>query len=200
MDHAHKTIIIANRITEHPDFPVKSDKFRVTDYWSNMVVKPYREYNKPGLEFALTYFENSGVNIPSTVTSWVAMKALPEYLTKLREATRGYDTYCKQTGKKCLCKFLYEDCSKVVLIKNDDDDFKFLNNEKHNLITNGDDDTRPPTPPPKLPPTGKENLNNLETISQNVQSTTPNDINNQSAQNEYKNSYWKYLQPTYYFS
>lgn len=207
VDHKSRTIIIANRITEHPAFPIKSDKYRVTDYWSNMVVKPYCDYNKPGLEFALTYFENSGLNIPSTVTSWVAMKALPEYLTKLREATRGYDSFCKEVGRKCLCKFLYEDCNKVILIRNDDmEDITYINNEIHNFIGNGDDGTRSPPPSPSPPPkTPREREDKFNTItSQHVQST-PVELSNtnqtaQNNQNEYKNSYWKYLQPAYYFS
>lgn len=183
VDHSSKTIIIANRITQHPNFPVKSDKFRVQDYWSNMVIKPYTEYNKPGLEFALTYFENSGVNVPATVTSWVAMRALPDYLTKLREATRGYDKYCKSAGKKCLCKFLYEECNQVNLVKgNDNDDFK----SSKPLIRKEN------SSPPKQPP--GENL--PSPVSQHL----PETVTTATNQTEYKNSYWKYLQPAYYFN
>lgn len=46
---------------------------RVTTYWSYMVIKPCTEFNKPGIEFGLTYFDDPGVNIPSAVTAWVAM-------------------------------------------------------------------------------------------------------------------------------
>lgn len=61
--------------------------------------------NKPGVEFSLTYFDNPGLTIPSAFASWVAMSgkipkfdddvkivinlhflALPEYLSKLRQA------------------------------------------------------------------------------------------------------------------
>lgn len=38
-----------------------------------MVIKPYTDFDKPGIEFGLTYFDDPGVNIPSTVASWVAM-------------------------------------------------------------------------------------------------------------------------------
>lgn len=38
-----------------------------------MVIKPYTKFDEPGIEFGLTYFDDPGVNIPSAVTSWVAM-------------------------------------------------------------------------------------------------------------------------------
>lgn len=38
-----------------------------------MVIKPYKEINDYGIEFGLTYFDDPGMNIPSAVTSWVAM-------------------------------------------------------------------------------------------------------------------------------
>lgn len=205
VDHATKTIIIANRITEHPNFPVKSDKFRVKDYWSNMVIKPYTDYHKPGLEFALTYFENSGVNIPSTVTSWVAMKAMPEYLSKLRQATRGYEAFCKSVGHKCLCKFLYEDCDQVALVRESDvdphhfcdaksmtqtEDKPLRRQEEKAMLKNEES-------PPKQPPAAGESVETSTKVSENVSETTTPPSTNQT---EFKNSYWKYLQPTYYFS
>lgn len=186
VDQSTKTIIIANRITEHPKCPIKSDKFRVKDYWSNMVVRPYSEYNKPGIEFALTYFENSGVNIPSTVTSWVAMKAMPEYLSKLREATKQYETFCNSTGRKCICKFLYEDCDQVSLVRQAEE-VKTVRKSKP--ISSSDKEF-----PPKQPPSN-ENIENSDKVPPNVcESVAPTN------QSEYKSSYWKYLQPTYYFS
>lgn len=44
----------------------------------------------PGLEYVLTYFENAGVVLPQSVTSWVAQKQLPEFLHKLYIATLDY--------------------------------------------------------------------------------------------------------------
>lgn len=44
----------------------------------------------PGLEYVLTYFENPGVVLPQSVTSWVAQKQLPEFLHKLYIATLDY--------------------------------------------------------------------------------------------------------------
>lgn len=44
----------------------------------------------PGLEYVLTYFENPGVVLPQSITSWVAQKQLPEFLHKLYTATLDY--------------------------------------------------------------------------------------------------------------
>lgn len=51
-----------------------------------------------GIEFSLTYFDNPGVNIPASVTTWVAKSAMPDYLTKLRHASKNYLQYCIKKG------------------------------------------------------------------------------------------------------
>lgn len=94
---------------------------RVTTYWSYMVIRPYKEFHQPGIEFGLTYFDDPGVNIPSAVTSWVAMTGmravclrehrfysirelnlyfyirntigLPDFLIRMREASKNYQSY-----------------------------------------------------------------------------------------------------------
>lgn len=41
-----------------------------------MVIKPYTEFHEPGIEFGLTYFDDPGVNVPSAVTAWVALRGM----------------------------------------------------------------------------------------------------------------------------
>lgn len=83
-------VIIVNRGTSHPACPPKSNKQRVHQYWSNMVVKPTSEFSKPGLEFVLTYFDDPGLSIPRSITAWVAQRQMPEFLEKLHQATLKY--------------------------------------------------------------------------------------------------------------
>ncbi|CAH1101365.1 unnamed protein product [Psylliodes chrysocephalus] len=104
IDESKKTLYIMSKSTSHPSFPKYSDKFRIEDYWSCMVIRPYKEMNKPGLEFVLTYYDNPGINIPGTVTTWVATRAMPDFLDKLREATRNYKIYCRTEGKSKACQ------------------------------------------------------------------------------------------------
>merc|ERR1719285_1314109 len=71
-----------------------------------MVIKPYTDVKKPGIEFCLTYFDNPGVNIPSTVTAWVAKRAMPDFLAKLRNASKKYKEYCLSKGVSKACEVI----------------------------------------------------------------------------------------------
>ncbi|CAB3377425.1 Hypothetical predicted protein [Cloeon dipterum] len=87
VDEKSGDIVIRAESTSHPNCPVLKQCHRVDEYWSYWVIKPVNsDMDTPGLEFSLTYFDNPGLSMPSAFTSWVAMSALPEYLTKLRRA------------------------------------------------------------------------------------------------------------------
>ncbi|XP_014488955.1 PREDICTED: stAR-related lipid transfer protein 7, mitochondrial-like isoform X2 [Dinoponera quadriceps] len=86
-------IIIVSRVTEHPDVPIIRGTYRVKSYWSHMVIRPYTEFNKPGIEFGLTYFDDPGVSVPTPVTSWVALRGLPDFLIRMRNASKNYQKY-----------------------------------------------------------------------------------------------------------
>lgn len=110
IDQESKTIFIVNKSTEHSKFPKYPDKYRIDDYWSCMIIKPHDgDMEKPGIEFSLTYYDNPGVSIPSSVTTWVAMRAMPDFLEKLREATKHYREYCLREGTTEACKKIIEE-------------------------------------------------------------------------------------------
>ncbi|KAJ8674111.1 hypothetical protein QAD02_005373 [Eretmocerus hayati] len=93
--HDKKTgsVIIVSKETEHPAAPDRTDTHRVSTYRSFMVIKPYTDYQEPGIEFVLTYFDDPGVNIPAAVTAWVALSGLPDYLCRMRQAGKDYKNY-----------------------------------------------------------------------------------------------------------
>lgn len=93
VDKDRRLIIIISKGTEHPDAPTRPGIYRVSTYWSYMVIRPYTEFHQPGIEFGLTYFDDPGVNIPSTVTAWVAMTGLPNFLIRMRKASKNYKHY-----------------------------------------------------------------------------------------------------------
>lgn len=95
------TVVIASKATDHPKAPHRTDTHRVKCYWSYMVIKPYNDFNDFGIEFGLTYFDDPGMNMPSAITAWVAMSGLPDYLCRMREATKNYKNY-KASGEKLL--------------------------------------------------------------------------------------------------
>lgn len=227
VDKAKKRVMLLSKGTEHPKHPNTSNKYRVVDYWSAMVVKPYTEIDKPGIEFSLTYFDNPGVNIPASVTAWVAYRAMPDFLTRLRAATIKYKQYCE--SNKCRGIYSYhDDKSGIKKTSNEDepseglddthwenhwDDsfYRLLNNEldeqgaeveqlsnqihKHNgndtvrsKSGTKSDSTQPEPARPVIVDGPHSSAPGAEVI------LTPSPI----VQNE--QSYWKYLQPTYYIS
>jgi len=89
IDKKRNLIYLVNRITEHPSCPPVPSKQRVSEYWSYMVIKPNTTFDEPGIEFSLTYFDNPGLNVPSSLTLWVTVTGMPDYLKKLRRAALG---------------------------------------------------------------------------------------------------------------
>nr|CAD7406761.1 unnamed protein product [Timema cristinae] len=99
VDWDHKLIVVMNQSTNHPECPAKSENHRVKEYWSYMVIKAYTSFSEPGIEFSLTYFDNAGVSIPSSVTAWVAMSGLPDFMSRLRQAAREFYSLRKSNPK-----------------------------------------------------------------------------------------------------
>lgn len=100
VDKSKNVVVICSQSTNHPKYPVNPNKQRVEEYWSYMVVKPFNSFHEPGLEYILTYYDNPGLAIPSTITSWVAQKQLPQFLEKLYAATKVYAQQKKLFSKK----------------------------------------------------------------------------------------------------
>jgi len=55
-----KLIVIYSKSTDHSACPKKHKNFRVADYWSVLTIKPFQEFDKLGIEFSLTAYENPG--------------------------------------------------------------------------------------------------------------------------------------------
>lgn len=93
LDRDEGLIVIISKVTEHPKAPARPGVYRVTSYWSFMVIRPYTDFHKPGIEFGLTYFDDPGVSIPSAVRAWVAMTGVPDFLIRMRQASKNYKQY-----------------------------------------------------------------------------------------------------------
>ncbi|CAH2002178.1 unnamed protein product [Acanthoscelides obtectus] len=111
IDEETNMLYIVSRSTEFSKYPPYKEKFRVEDYWSRMIIRPHGNngIKDLGIEFTLTYFDNPGVNIPSSVMTWVTLKAMPDFLTKLRQATREYKNFCRTEGTSEYCRILLEE-------------------------------------------------------------------------------------------
>nr|CAD7202155.1 unnamed protein product [Timema douglasi] len=80
------------------DIRGKSDESAMADAGTRGGVARTRG-GKPGIEFSLTYFDNAGVSIPSSVTAWVAMSGLPDFMSRLRQAAREFYSLRKSNPK-----------------------------------------------------------------------------------------------------
>ena len=80
------TAVVMSCSADHPSYPKKSKAHRVQDYSSVLTIRPSKGWNEPGVEFSLQAFENPGVSLPEYITTWVAIRGMPDYMTNLRQA------------------------------------------------------------------------------------------------------------------
>ena len=79
-------IVIFSKSAEHSNYPKKAKAVRVENYWAVMTIKPFTSADQPGIEFSLTAFENPGLSLPSSITTWVAIRGMPDFMSNLRKA------------------------------------------------------------------------------------------------------------------
>lgn len=104
-DDKRKVMMVANRGTQHAQYPVLNGKVRVTDYWSFMVIKPFRSFQEPGVDYVLTYYDDPGLPIPQSIKSWVAQKQMPDVLSNMYVATKNYSYEKALTMKDVFSSF-----------------------------------------------------------------------------------------------
>ncbi|KAL3278365.1 hypothetical protein HHI36_013694 [Cryptolaemus montrouzieri] len=169
-----------------------------------MVIKPYSELNKNGIEFVLTYYDNPGVSIPSKVTTWVAMRAMPDFLERLRDAAKKYKAYCKQYGVQCIC--LLEDTKIAEEEQSEDYLYYFLDSEEDlitdNTISEAQHNLSKRYYRKQYPEPPKPQVNSSKSVKNNTDTKKPADCSPPTTpivQRGTKN-FWKYLHPSYYIS
>lgn len=86
IDDEKKLMTIVSESVDHPSCPEKPPIHRVKEYWSHIVIKPKEDFDKPGLEFTITYFDNPGLNIPTYISLFYTITGMPEYLEKQKDA------------------------------------------------------------------------------------------------------------------
>ncbi|XP_073997113.1 stAR-related lipid transfer protein 7, mitochondrial-like isoform X2 [Rhodnius prolixus] len=97
IDESEKVMIVMNRSTSHPDYPVMQSKSRVTEYWSYIVIRPTSEFNQPGIEFSLTYFDNPGVSVPSAISLWVSSTVFQIRYSGVDMIRKSYSLFAKDS-------------------------------------------------------------------------------------------------------
>lgn len=64
-----------------------TESVRVTKYKSNMIIIPHNDFEKPGLDYVMQYYDVNKANIPKMAYKWMASSGLPDYIEKLHKAT-----------------------------------------------------------------------------------------------------------------
>lgn len=150
-----------------------------------MVIKPYSDLDKPGIEFGLTYYDNPGVSIPDAVTSWVAMKAMPEFLKRLREASKDYRKYLENSGQPRI-RGVSNPKDQIP-----EDDTVLETSFRRNslpVIRSRKEERKISV---EVSTEREGGLSNVEVLISPSAAAVQTDSEN--------SSYWKYLRPTYYF-
>jgi len=79
------------------------ESVRVTKYKSNMIIIPHNDFEKPGLDYVMQYYDVNKANIPKMAYKWMASSGLPDYIEKLHKATlqlKKMNQKLNQTNKK----------------------------------------------------------------------------------------------------
>lgn len=193
VDKESNTLYIMSKSTEHPKYPKYPEKYRIEDYWSIMVIRPYTDINKPGIEFSLTYFDNPGVNIPSSVTNWVAKSVMPDFLDRLRKAAIEYRQYCVKEGVSESCQRIAAE-EKAAAEKREREKLDYCNFDKDSI-------------------NAKDSIQNAVESRFHIEIKTIESIETKSVDNtasteivmaspsaiSSSKGFWKYFHPMYYF-
>ncbi|XP_037944722.1 stAR-related lipid transfer protein 7, mitochondrial-like [Teleopsis dalmanni] len=83
-------MMICNRSTTDPRHPETKSIVRVNNYWSLMILMPFRRCDEPGVHFVLTYFDDPVVSLPERIKTAITEKQVPEFVNKMYAATKIY--------------------------------------------------------------------------------------------------------------
>lgn len=90
IDYKRSVMVLVARAVEHHDGPVSDKYVRVTQYMSQMVIRPHRGFDDNGFDYTLTYCDDPQAPFPAPAYSWMARKGLPDFVEKLHVAAKQY--------------------------------------------------------------------------------------------------------------
>lgn len=87
IDAESQEVTIMNEALEGDEvLPETKGVVRVSEYWSNTVIRPLEGISKPGMEYTLTYFDNPGTRLPQSVSNFIASTGFPNFLKQNHNA------------------------------------------------------------------------------------------------------------------
>lgn len=59
---------------------------RVTKFKSNLIIMPHTDFDKPGLNYVMQYYDINKAKIPKIAYKWMATSGLPDFCEKMHKA------------------------------------------------------------------------------------------------------------------
>jgi hypothetical protein len=95
---------------QQPKNEASKNYVRVTNYKSNFIVIPHSDFDKPGMNYVIQYYDINKANIPKVAYSWMAASGLPDYIERLHSATMKLrETKIKMQNESETCETLLKD-------------------------------------------------------------------------------------------
>lgn len=83
-------IVVISKASDHPkcdqNGKTGGKHVRVTDYESQMVIRPHRSFEELGFDYYLTYYDDPKAYIPMSAYNWIASSGLPGFVDNLHTA------------------------------------------------------------------------------------------------------------------
>ncbi|XP_005100570.1 phosphatidylcholine transfer protein [Aplysia californica] len=91
--NGRKVWAVLAKSIETPSVPERKGLVRVSDYLQSAVMC---SNGKQGSRAFMKYFDNPGGNIPTWLINWAAKTGVPQFLTTMHKACRGYPDFLKK--------------------------------------------------------------------------------------------------------
>lgn len=57
--------MLTSNSVDHPSFPVTPDYVRVSDYTSQMLIRPHTTFDENGFDYVMSYYDNPQLYVPT---------------------------------------------------------------------------------------------------------------------------------------
>ncbi|XP_067947756.1 uncharacterized protein [Watersipora subatra] len=88
VDLERNMMVLYNKAVYHPDRPINKKYVRVTDYDSQMLIRPEKGITQNGFDFILTYTDDTKTNMPQYALRRLIRSGLPQFLGSIHQASR----------------------------------------------------------------------------------------------------------------
>jgi len=89
VDSDRKMMVLVSKAVEHPRCPVSQKEVRVSMYSSQMVIRPHGDFDKLGLDYVMTYYDDPLSPFPTPAYKWMVKYGVPGFVDKVYRAAKA---------------------------------------------------------------------------------------------------------------